>query len=488
MTLLAVLIPCPLLICILALAGRRRGVLPRLAAVAMGIHALIVAYFWLPRLHDSAIRVQELPVHGLNADTTGTFFVLVITLVALASFTHATGFFARESQVKRPPADRHISQFYFFAALFVLAMYVVVLADNLGYMWIGMEATTLLSAPLVYFHRSRHSLEATWKYLIICSVGIAFGFFGTALIYTASQHSGVLGDGSLSVLALTAHAHQLPAGLVRMSYVFLLLGYGTKAGLFPLHNWLPDAHSEAPAPASALLSGSLLNCALVAIWRVSGLAQAAGQGALVRVTLLPMAVITVVFASLCLIKQRDIKRLLAYSSMENVGIMAAAISLGSWPGFALQALNHSVCKTAVFLLAGNLLQRFKTKDIGEIKGLLNIQPGHTMLLLLGLAAVAGTPPFGSFLAEWQILSSAADQHRLWLVLILAAALAVAFIALALQAGSIAFGKHDASGKSIETADASASLILVPGVLMIVSLCLGIAFPMKALALIEGVLR
>jgi hydrogenase-4 component F len=200
----------------MALFVRRQGLLPRLAACAMWLHAAIVLTMWLPRLAVSATRPQGTPAFGFNGDTTGAFFVLVTTLVALASLTHACGFFGREAQAGRAPSSRSIGQFYFFAALFVLAMYVVVLADNLGYMWIGMEATTLLSASLVYFHRSRHSLEATWKYVIICSVGIAFGFFGTALLFTASQHSGVLGDGSLSILALNAHAGRACAHELRI--------------------------------------------------------------------------------------------------------------------------------------------------------------------------------------------------------------------------------------------------------------------------------
>src|SRR5262249_2866174 len=161
----------------------------------------------------------------------------------------------------------------------------------------------------------------------------------------------------------------------------------------PLHNWLPDAHSEAPAPASAMLSGALLNCALVALWRIGNLMTAAGEGDFVRTTLLPMGVLTALVASLFLLKQRDLHRMLDYSSMENVGLMAVAIALGTGSGFTMQAINHSLVKVALFLLAGNLLQQYGTKTIKEIRGVLAASPSQGVLLLLAAIAVAGTPPF-----------------------------------------------------------------------------------------------
>ncbi|MDR3710229.1 MAG: proton-conducting transporter membrane subunit [Capsulimonadaceae bacterium] len=476
------LLPGPLIIAALALLAVRGRILSRLAALVMAGQCVAAAIEWFPRLGNP----MDAPIErGFGTDSHGALFVLLTTLVVTAAFVHAVSFFDREAQSEHPPVSRQIGQFYFFAPLFLIAMYAVVLADNLGYMWIGMEATTLLSAPLVYFHRSARSLEATWKYVIICSVGIAFGFFGTAVLFAASQQSGALAQGSLSLSALTAHASQLPPGMVRLAFVFLLLGYGTKAGLFPLHNWLPDAHSEAPAPASAILSGSLLNCALVALWRISDLARAAGQDLVVRETLLPMAVATVIAAALFLLRQKDVKRMLAYSSMENVGIMATAIGLGTWNGFALQAINHSLCKVAVFLLAGNLLQQFGTKNIHELRGLLRAQPGRTMLLLLAITAVAGTPPFGSFLAEWRILSVAADGGLFWVVAALAASLALAFIALAMQSLEMALGAPPEAAETCTRTKFALSLVLVPAVLLLGSLILGTMLPASLLALVGG---
>jgi hydrogenase-4 component F len=465
------LLLCPALLLAAAVSVRRIRALPRIAAILMGLQMGIALAACSPSL---AAKSPPTPVlYGFRLDATAGLFVLLTTLVVAAALTHAIGFFDREMESDHAPTVHDLRVFYGFTALFLLSMYMVVTADNLGFLWIAVEATTLLSAPLVYYHRSRTALEATWKYLIICSVGIAFAFFGTAIFYAASQRVGALGVGSLSVSELAAHARLLPHGLLHLGFVFLLLGYGTKAGLFPLQSWLPDAHSEAPAPASAILSGALLNCALVALWRTSSLMTAAGAGEFVKITLLPMGGATVLVASLFLLKQRDLKRMLAYSSMENVGLMAVAIALGSGSGFALQAINHSLVKVALFLLAGNLIQQYGTKILREIRGVLTASPLQAGLLLLGAIAVAGTPPFGSFLAEWQILSTAADTRHIATVIVLCIALAIAFIALSLQFAALIFGEIPPQREEGAATSAAFSQVIVPALLLLASLLLGL---------------
>lgn len=481
MNALTALLPAPLLIVITAVIARRACTITRAAAALMWVQMGIALLICVPVL--SSAHVAGPASHGFRIDGTAALFLLLTTLVVTAAQTHAVGFFEREAIAGHRRALRDLRVFHLFAALFLISMYVVVSADNLGYLWIAVEATTLLSAPLVYYHRSRTALEATWKYLIVCSVGIAFAFFGTAIVYAASQRIPILGEGSLSVSGLTARAAMLPHGPLRLGFVFMLLGYGTKAGLFPLHSWLPDAHSEAPAPASAILSGALLNCALVALWRVSGLMVAAGEGAFVQATLLPLGVATVLAASLFLLKQRDLKRMLAYSSMENVGLMAVAISLGTSSGFALQAVNHSLVKVALFLVAGNVLHQYGTKTIREIRGMLTARPLQAVLLLLGAIAVAGTPPFGSFLAEWQILTVAADSHHAFTVILLCLSLAVAFIALCIQTGSLLFGEPSEESRE-SPLQPKLSLAAIPGFLVAASLALGLLLPPAALTLME----
>jgi hydrogenase-4 component F len=215
--------------------------------------------------------------------------------------------------------------------------------------------------------------------------------------------------------------------------------------------------------------------------------QAAGQGLLVRETLLPMGALTVVAAAFFLLRQQDIKRLLAYSSMENVGVMAVAIALGSSAGFALQAVNHSMLKVALFLIAGNLMQQFGTKKIRELHGLLDTQPAQGVLLFLLVVAVAGTPPFGSFLAEWQILAVAADHHNIGAVIALLIGLALSFVALSIQVNGVLFGKRNESGL-VKLRFGAFSLSVVPALLLTASLFLGIALTPRLFALAGGLAR
>lgn len=450
------LVPVPLIACGSALLAPVTRI-PSLCAAAMLVQ-VFVAFF------TCAIMP---PTDGV-----ATFFVLVTTCVTAASLLHASFYFEAERAVGHAPGPRTMRGVYFFAPLFVLSMYGVVVADDLGLLWVAMEASTLLSAPLVYYRGTRTSLEATWKYLMMCSVGIAFAFFGTATLYAASQTVAGLGEGTLSLQALLAHASQLPGDRMRLAFVFLLLGYGTKAGLFPLHSWLPDAHSEAPAPFSALLSGALLNCALVALWRVAGLAAAAGQLAFVQATLLPMALATVGVASLFLIRQHDIKRLLAYSSMENVGIMAVAIALGAGGAFGAQALNHSLAKVALFLLAGNLMQATGTKKIRGLRGVFEHRPAQGLLLLLAALAAVGTPPFGSFIAEWGVLAAAVSAHHYTAMGVVVASLAVAFVAISMHVTSMVFGGAPRDWKTAGDPRGTRGW-LVPAMLVAAALALGL---------------
>ncbi len=264
-------------------------------------------------------------------------FVMLTAGVAACALTHGYFFYERELAVAEPPpTSAHIRLNYACAMLFVLAMCSVYLCKNLGYLWVCIESTTLLSAPLVYFGRTKHALEATWKYLIICSVGISFALLGTLFIFASSQHGAVVGGGTLEIARLVDVARDLDPKLLRFGFIFCLLGYGTKAGMFPLHSWLPDAHSEAPAPSSALLSGALLNCGLYALWRIGEIVNSSAAHFETGICLWA-GTITVMAASLFLIRQFALKRLLAYSSIENVGMMLVAIGLNSGPLFFFQA-------------------------------------------------------------------------------------------------------------------------------------------------------
>jgi hydrogenase-4 component F len=478
---LVLLVVVPLAMLGASILLRRARVLAPLMAALGWLQLGVVLLICQPSLHGA----DSWRWHGFTLDRMACLFLMLTTLVAAASLTHGVFYFRRERKSEAPPQRNHVQQFHFFATLFLLAMYGAVTADNLGYLWISMEATTLLSAPLVYYHRTRSSLEATWKYLVICSVAITFAFMGTALLYAASQQAGLAPHGTLLASSLAAHASRLPPSMLRLAYVFMLLGYGTKAGLFPLHSWLPDAHSEAPAPASALLSGALLNCALVALWRICPIMAAAGDVHFVQITLAPMGAATVLAASVFLLKQVDYKRMWAYSSMENMGVMAVAMALGCTDGFGLAAVNHSLAKVALFLMAGNALQAFRTKKIAELHGLLTSQPLASLLLLAGAVAVSGTPPFGSFMAEWRILSVAADSGHYLAVAITVLGLAIAFIALGKQVSAMLFG--DPMGVVARPARLRSMVASfgVPAMLLVGCLWLGLWLPPAWLPWLAG---
>jgi hydrogenase-4 component F len=408
------------------------------------------------------------PITGFYIDRISSCFLILTSVVSACALTQSRLFFAAEfGELKRLP-HAHLRIYYACALWFVSSMLAVFMCNNLGYLWISIEATTLLSAALVYFNREKHAVEATWKYLIICSVGIAFALLGTILLFASSQH-GATANGALNFTELAAVSGKLEPTLARLGFILCFLGYGTKAGMFPLHSWLPDAHSEAPAPASAMLSGSLLNCALFAIWRLSTIASGSGQHQFAPQLCIWSGATTVLAASLFLVRQRGLKRLWAYSSIENVGLMLAAIGLNSPLAFALQAINHSIVKVSLFLLSGTIIQHSGSKDLSEIKGVLTSAPAAGLLLSLSALAITGAPPFGAFISEWIILSNSADMN-LWIPFVMITfGLALTFVAICVHIGRILIGAPGA----IKGGSPSWKLSLIPAALLLCSLLLGV---------------
>ena len=320
-----------------------------------------------------AVRQQGLIEKGHSGSATQTVSDTAKATASLVKARAAVQERAREHARDARPTGAHIRLNYICSMFFIMAMFAVFTCKNLGFLWVCVESTTLISAPLVYFNRTKNALEATWKYLIICSVGMSFALLGTLFIFAAGQHGAVSG-GTLESYQLIQIAPNLDYKLLRFGFIFCLLGYGTKAGMFPLHSWLPDAHSEAPAPSSALLSGSLLNCALFAIWRVTEIVTAAPHARMAEEITIWAGTLTVLAASFFLIRQHSLKRLFAFSSIENVGVMLVAIGLNSGALFFLQALNHSVSKVALFLLSGNVVQGTGKKYLSEQSGLMASAP------------------------------------------------------------------------------------------------------------------
>lgn len=427
---------CPLLlICATTALTRLGNSVRKLQAGIMWLNFAIICGIVAPVYRASESSLNFSVDFGL--DRISATFVLLTNFVVAASLTQASIFFNNQDKTGHIFDPAHERWFYLHSTFFLVATDFVFLSQNLGFMWISLEATTLFSAALVYYNRDKHALEATWKYLIVCSVGIAFALFGTILLFASSQY--VINEGTLDLRILKNFAPSLQPKLVQLGYVFCLLGYGTKAGLFPLHTWLPDAHSEAPAPASAMLSGTLLNCSLFAIYKLTELVRFANQGFLAVSVTTTWGAITMLTASLFLVNQGSLKRLWAYSSIENVGIMVSAIGLGSPSIFLLQAINHSLAKAALFLISGNIIQAQGTKEISQIRGILAMSPVWGTTLIMAAAAIVGMPPFGTFIAEWLILIESVDRGQYFCAISLTLSLTLAFIAISAQISKMVLG-------------------------------------------------
>ena len=409
---------------------------------------------------------------GLNLDRIGACFILLTTLVMACCVTHAGYYVQVEEHPKSSASTWNIRLFFGFIQLLQLAMTFVFTCDNLGYLWIGMATTTLSSAPLVYFNGTKNAIEAGRRYLIICSVGIAFALLGTGLICASSQHGGsaLAYACTLSSSDLIAHATTLNFPLLRLGLIFCLIGYGTKAGVFPLHTWLPDACAEAAAPISAMLSAILCNCALFGIWRIVQIAHAANPHVSRFGLVTILGALTVVAASLMLVRQHSLKRVWAYSTIENVGIMLVAIGLGSGGMFLLQAITHSLGKAAALLISGNLIQASGCQNSIHLRGILKATPVLKTLLLLSALSVIGSPPFGSFISEFAIIAASANASH-WLVsMFLIIGMAISFFAVLTHVGAFLFG----TGKLNHGAAFSQPLraILIPAMLLCCALAFG----------------
>lgn len=317
-------------------------------------------------------------------------------------------------------------------------MSLVTMCQHFGLLWVAVEATTLASAPLVYFHRDGRSLEATWKYLVVCSVGIALALLGSFFLAVASSAQAV----PMVISNLMAVGPELHASWLKAAMVFFLVGYGTKMGLAPLHTWLPDAHSEAPAVVSALLSGAVLNCAFLAILRALQVCTAAGLGEFAREMLLVLGLVSMATAAVFVIRQPDYKRLLAYSSVEHMGILAVGIGLGGAGAFGamLHAVNHSLAKGMLFLVAGQVLAVFATKQAAQVRGMLAGYPVMGVMWMAGFLAVSGVPPFGTFLSELTIAKAALEQNRPGVLIAFLLLLAIVFTGMASAFLPMAQGK------------------------------------------------
>jgi hydrogenase-4 component F len=385
-----------------------------------------------------------------HVDDLNNVFIVLTTFVGFTTSVFSGSYIAHEIETGRltPTFLRFYHSMY---QLLMFAMNLALLANNIGVMWVAIELATLTTVLMVGLYRTHEALEAAWKYFILGSVGIALALFGTILVYMAARP--VIGEGPEAMVwtRLLLNAIHFDPALLNLAFVFLLLGYGTKVGLAPLHAWLPDAHAEGPTPISAVLSGLLLNVALYALLRFKML-LAANPAALAPGPLMViMGLISVVFAAFMLYRRRDIKRMFAYSSIEHMGIIAFAFGMGGpLANFAglLHMTMHSLTKSAIFFAVGHISQVKGTQRIADMGGLTQTNPVLGWGLVLGVVAIAGLPPLGIFTSEFLVVTSTFARAP-WLAVILVFGLLVAFAALFLRLNSIAFGEPRGNSEPAE---------------------------------------
>jgi len=414
--------------------------------------------------------VHTAPAHlgpWLGLDPLSRLVLLVTSLLFFGCALYAVGYL----DLRRDRGNRTMVP---CLLVFLAAMTLAVAARHLGLLWMAVEATTIASAPLIYFNRNRLSIEATWKYLLLCSVGIALAMLGILFV----AYAALLGGGipvSLQFDDLLAGAATLSPPWLHAGFVFMLVGFGTKMGLAPLHSWKPDAYGEAPGMVGALLAGGLTSVAFLAILRGLQLMNAAGDGAMARQALLGMGLLSLLVAAVFMVRQPDIKRLLAYSSVEHMGILAIGVGIGGLATFGamLHLVNNALTKGCLFLSAGNIQRAYDSKRLSEVHGALATLPVSGAIFLAGFLAVTGSPPFGPFMSEFTILRGIFGNGQLAIGLVMLLLLATVFIGMGATVLTATQGEPVQLDTSFHD---SALLVASPLVFLLLVLLLGVYLP------------
>lgn len=418
--------------------------LRRLLLLAAAIsHFLLVSFSWFFEPFSL--------FHGwIGAKSLELLFLNLTSLLFLCAAAYAVDYLRKEKKEKR----KDFKEDFFFSnapeanftallLLFLSTMSLVILSQHIGLMWVAVEATTLVSAPLICYHRHHRSLEAAWKYLLICSVGIGLALLGNFFLVVALTPAANDQPVSMTIDHLMSLAPRMDPTFLKASFLLMLVGYGTKMGLAPLHTWLPDAHSEAPSLISALLSGALLNCALLAVLRLHFLTLAAGLAEFSGPLLILFGLISMTIAAIFILSQNDYKRMLAYSSVEHMGIIAIGFGIGGTAAFGsfLHIINHSAAKAMLFFICGNLLAAYGTKEIKKVTGILKVLPFSAILWVAGLFMITGLPPFGLFVSEISILKGAIDKGYYFVAIAALVLLSIIFVSMASLFIKMSFGRE-----------------------------------------------
>ncbi len=469
-------------LCFLLSDRRKIEIMSTLGAVLTFVVSLTVACW---------VFVNGTMNEGLfYADALSAYMLFIVSLISLLCAIYSVPYISKEYKEDNLTLQK-VRSYYIFFNIFVFTMLLVCISNNLGIMWIAIEGTTLASAYLVGLYDRDTSVEAAWKYLIICSVGITLALFGIILFYASSID--VLGESSsaLNWSTLMSVAPQLNTSFLKIAFIFILVGFGTKVGLAPMHTWLPDAHSQAPAPVSALLSGVLLNCAMYGILRFNLIISASQIGpGFSSELLIIFGLLSLVIAAAFIIMARDYKRMLAYSSIEHMGIIAIGFGIGGPIGiFAalFQMLSHSLSKTLMFFGAGNIHQKLGTKDIDQVHGLRSMMPYTAVLFFCGALAITGCPPFSIFVGELLIIAAGISTGNYLVVVLFAILLVVIFAAFMYHICRMYFGEPSMSPDLMKKEKNGASIMLMATMVAVI-LAIGIYTPSILTSALDQVTR
>ncbi|MBZ0160642.1 MAG: hydrogenase 4 subunit F [bacterium] len=477
---LGVLLLIPLIATILIALVRPRAWIELIHALAalggLAVGLIVAARVWRG---DVPAAIGGL----LRADGLSALMVVVITLLGAIAALYGIGYIRAEYDDTHPARTR---SFFGLFHLFIFTMLLAVTTDNLGIMWVAIEGTTLATAFLVNLHNTSRSLEAAYKYLILSSVGIALAFIGTVLLYYAGASRA--GEVAVNWTSLRAAASSLNPQVVRLAFAFILVGYGTKAGLAPMHTWLPDAHSEAPAPISALMSGVLLNVGLYALMRFKVVADIAVGPNFTGPWLIGIGLFSLAVAATFLIAPRNYKRMLAYSSVEHVGVICMGLGFGGYWGVLgalLHVINHALSKSLLFILSGNILLKYQTTDIRRVRGLLQTSPLTAGAFLAGILALIGLPPFGPFMSELLIFRAGLESGPVWVVILGVALLVIVFAGML---GSVNQMLYGAPPEKVEYGDVLRWSLAPLAINFVLLLVLGLALPHAVTEALEQALK
>lgn len=431
---------------------------------------------------------QNAPTWGIHIDSLGLVEVLradslsALLMVCISAIGALALFLSPGLWREDHYSPSQLRRFQVCINLFLASMLLAVSANNVGLMWVAIEATTIFSAIIIPLKVNKTSVEASWKYILICSVGIALAFAGTVLAYFDFVTLSGRAENALNWTVLLRIAPALHPEVMRLAFVFLLVGYGTKAGLAPMHTWLPDAHSEAPAPLSATMSGILLAVALYAILRWKVVVDATLGTAYTNHLLLALGMLSLVIASFSMVLSKNYKRVLAYSSIEHTALTCMGFAFGPLGIFAglLHMVNHSLAKSMLFLLSGRILHRYNSTEIAKVTGLFRTMPVTGGLFAIGILAIIGLPPFGIFISEFALVRAAFEAGRPWLIGIVLALLAIAFVILLKMLNSMLYGLPPEHVTVGETNHWQLGFLLLNVVLLVI---LGLTLPGPLMALL-----